>query len=941
MNFKPYLENILKDEEITKWEKLYIPLNAEDVIEELPTMPVVEEMILERAPAEDKQSLQERFKRNKYEFKTQDIITELMEIKSRRMILVGESGSGKTTLLRWLTLLYARLSVNEIISSGDVLKNRIPVFIDLSLYHKKIEIEGFLADTLKSRGLECPWEELITAFEGGKFIFFFDGLDLLVGRVEDFDPAISIQKFINKYTRNIYLLSCRKGMRYTSFPANYKIIELLELTDEKIEEYLAHYIKDPNKKEAILNQLQQLPQFKEVCRTPLILLLIIAIFSRYKEIPSNKTQVYSRYINCLYDLFEKMGRITDIEKGLIDNILCELGFELQINDETVAKKEDVLDMIANFIIKHKYEKMAKDEILKLCSQLGFLKIQDEDVKFFYQSFREYFASSKLKELFLKGTDIQATFTHPKWTDVLIFLTSNLEPQDANRLIQTILKADYEYRHPLFIAVKCSIGSQVGEETKQEIVKQLLDKVSDKYWYNQREAIYGLTMILGEKVESMAIESLIQKLKDEEWIRREKSAKAMGRMCEKGAIPHLRTLLEDESPAVYNAAFEAIIEIEKREKEEMKIEFEEVKEACLVEVSVSPAPPIPPATFPITPEGLPCQGTEVIPEKTEAVLAEEKKIIPIEQVTIVSLNLTRAIEEGRIFVEETKSLVANQIFNTLLKPIIKAERGEVEEIKEEVIITRFENPKDALYSAVKMQGGVDEYNLRQPSRKVYLKIGVCTGRHGISIERITNLAGKIGEFARHGQILVVEDTYKAVHGKDKTIKFRYFGSRKLEGEESQKRGIYELLWQGEEHAAMIKESIMAIEYLEQVSAFNITKNKPVMSKIKVARSFFERFKGLMFLKEPQPLVIEFPQSAGVTAPIHTFFVNFPIDVIFLDPNFKVVDIMENIPPANLTKLNTCKFYTPQTLAKYVLELPQGTILNTGVEMSDIVIFKEGI
>ncbi|MDI6736579.1 MAG: DUF192 domain-containing protein [bacterium] len=947
MDFKSYLENILKDEEFTKWEKLYIPLNAEDVIEELPTMPIVEEMILEKASVEDKHSLQERFKRNKYEFKTQDMLTEFIEMKSRRMILVGESGAGKTTLLRWITLLYTQQAVKELISAGDILKNRIPVFIDLSLYNKKIEIEGFLSDTLKSRGLECSWEELITAFEGGKFIFLFDGLDLLGSKVKDFDPAISIQKFINKYTKNIYLLSCRKGIRYTSFPSNYKTIELLELTDEKIEEYLAHYIKDPDKKNGILNQLQQLSQFKEVCRTPLILLLIIAIFSRYKEIPSNKTQVYSRYINCLCDLFEKIGRITNVEKELINNILCELGFILQMNDETVAKKEIVLDMIARFIIKYKYEKMAKDEILKLCSQLGFLKIQNEDVKFFYQSFREYFASAKLKELFLKEVDISATFTHPKWTDVLIFLTSNLASPDANRLIQTILKADYEYRNPLFVAAKCMIGSSVGEEIKQEIIKQLLNKISDKYWYNQREAIYGLTMILGEKVESQAIESLIQKLKDEEWIRREKSAKAMGRMCEKGAIPHLKTLLEDESPAVYNAAFEAIIEIEKREKEEMKIEFKEMEG-----VSVSPAPEqafpsIPPATFPQVPEGLPGQEIEIIPEKeaclVESHLVEEKKVIPAEHITIMSINLTRAIEETRIHIEETKSLVISQTFNSLLKPIIEAERGEVEETetKDEVVIARFENPNDALYSAVKMQSGIDEYNLRQPSRKVYLKIGVCSGRHGISMEKITNLANKIGEFARHGQILVVEDTYKSVHGKDKIIKFKYFGSRKLEGEENQKRGIYELLWQGEEHAAMIKESIMAIEYLEQVSAFNTTKNKPVMSKIKVARSFFERFRGLMFLKEPQPLVIEFPQSVGATAPIHTFFVNFPIDVIFLDPNFKVVDIMENIPPANVTKLNTCRFYAPQTLAKYVLELPQGTIQNTGVEMSDIVIFKEGL
>jgi hypothetical protein len=246
---------------------------------------------------------------------------------------------------------------------------------------------------------------------------------------------------------------------------------------------------------------------------------------------------------------------------------------------------------------------------------------------------------------------------------------------------------------------------------------------------------------------------------------------------------------------------------------------------------------------------------------------------------------------------------------------------------------FDSAKDALYSTVKMQGGIDEYNLRQPSRKVYLKLGVCTGRYGVSIDRVKNTAAKICELARAGQILIVEDTYKTVHGKDKTIKFRYFGSRRLEGEESQKRGIYELLWQGEEHASMIKESIMAIEYLEQVAAFNITKNKPVISKIKVARSFFARLKGLMFSKEPQPLVIEFPESSGTKAPIHTFFVNFPIDAIFLDPNFKIVDLIENLPPF--------KIHTPRTLTKYVLEAPQGTIKNSGVELSDIIIFKEGM
>lgn len=911
MNFKPYLENILKDEEFTKWEKLYIPLKAEDVIEELPRISVIEEIVLKNVTIEDREALQEQLKRKKYEFKNQEVIRELTEGKNRRVILVGESGSGKTTLLKWLTLSYAKQNINTLSPTGDVINQQVALYVDLGTYHKKIEMEGFLAEILRNRGLECPFEELIASFEVGKFLFLFDGLDLLGPKVNDFDPVISIQKFINKYPKNTYILSCRKGICYASFPTNYKIVEILELTNEKIEEYIAQYVKDSDRKKEILNQIWQVPQFKEiVCRTPLILLLIIAIFNRYKQIPYNKTQAYSYYTRCLYDLFEKIGKIEEIEKTLINDILCQLGFELQLNDQTVIRKEQVLEIIAHFIIKHKYEKMAKDEILRLCSQLGFLKIQDEDVKFSYQSFREYFASLKLKELFLKGVDISPIFTHPKWEEVLIFLTSNLEPEDASKLIRSIITTPYEFRNPLFVAAKCIIGNQIEENTRQEVIDQLLNKISDKYWYNQREAIYALTQILGEKIESKIVEPLIQKLKDEEWIRREKSAKAMGKICDKGAIPHLKRLLEDESPAVYNAAFEAIVEIERREKEDIKVEFKEIKEEDFQPFEVS-------------------EKTEIVHEKVE-----EKEIPSPEAITVVYIKINRAVEGVGIQLEEAKSVIINQIFTTILKPIIEAEEGNLEYSEggiEEVSIATFNNPKNALYCTIKMQSGVDEYNMRQPSRKVSLKLAVYTAKHGESINRMKNISAKICELARAGQILLVENTYKAIYGKDNTLKFRYFGSRRLEGEESQKRGIYELLWQGEEHASMIKESTMAIEYLEQVSAINITKNKSIISKIKVSRNFLARLKGLMFIKEPQALVIEFPELSGTKTPIHTFFVKFPIDAIFLDPNFKVVDITENLQPFRL--------YTPRAPAKYVLQVPSGTVKTSGIELSDIIIFKE--
>ena len=63
-------------------------------------------------------------------------------------------------------------------------------------------------------------------------------------------------------------------------------------------------------------------------------------------------------------------------------------------------------------------------------------------------------------------------------------------------------------------------------------------------------------------------------------------------------------------------------------------------------------------------------------------------------------------------------------------------------------------------------------------------------------------------------------------------------------------------------------------------------------------------------------------------IHTFFMRFPIDAVFLDKNNRIVALIRNLSPNRLTKI-----YQKATA---VLELPAGTI-NPGVSVDDIVTF----
>jgi uncharacterized membrane protein (UPF0127 family) len=64
------------------------------------------------------------------------------------------------------------------------------------------------------------------------------------------------------------------------------------------------------------------------------------------------------------------------------------------------------------------------------------------------------------------------------------------------------------------------------------------------------------------------------------------------------------------------------------------------------------------------------------------------------------------------------------------------------------------------------------------------------------------------------------------------------------------------------------------------------------KAKVARTLFERMKGLIGTKT-------LPDGEGLLIlrcnSIHTLFMSFPIDATFLDRDDKVVKVVRNIPP----------------------------------------------
>ncbi len=86
-------------------------------------------------------------------------------------------------------------------------------------------------------------------------------------------------------------------------------------------------------------------------------------------------------------------------------------------------------------------------------------------------------------------------------------------------------------------------------------------------------------------------------------------------------------------------------------------------------------------------------------------------------------------------------------------------------------------------------------------------------------------------------------------------------------------------------------------MSNLKLYNSTKNIHIAKDILVAESFYSRLKGLMGKRTfPKDTAIFFKGCSSV----HTFFMGFPIDVVFLNKNMVVNSIIENLQPWRCTK-----------------------------------------
>jgi uncharacterized membrane protein (UPF0127 family) len=108
-------------------------------------------------------------------------------------------------------------------------------------------------------------------------------------------------------------------------------------------------------------------------------------------------------------------------------------------------------------------------------------------------------------------------------------------------------------------------------------------------------------------------------------------------------------------------------------------------------------------------------------------------------------------------------------------------------------------------------------------------------------------------------------------------------------------------------------------------------KILARKVEPAETFWRRFRGLMFRQsfcEGEAIIFELKSRRQS---IHTFFLMFSIDVIFLDSNFFVVEICQRFKP--------WRIHRSKVKASYMIELPAGIISRTNVKIGHKFVLRK--
>lgn len=232
----------------------------------------------------------------------EDLIEYIVEVvrEQKHLLLLGEAGHGKTIILKYV---FSRL-VGDFLQSSSGSSFLVPLYIPLREFSS---LSGQPADVIWSHigeDFPLPYEEFEMLLKARRILLLLDGFDEIKGELTQ---RLINERVASKVFNYAALLSCRKSF-FDSYLATAPLKEmfhhLVELQPASINTNVIQYIRSVCKRQqtpvsdVIINAIQMSKELQELAQRPLLLLMILEIFTSARDIHEERwsaTRLYRKY----------------------------------------------------------------------------------------------------------------------------------------------------------------------------------------------------------------------------------------------------------------------------------------------------------------------------------------------------------------------------------------------------------------------------------------------------------------------------------------------------------------------------------------------------------------------------------------------------------------------------------------------------------------------
>jgi len=460
IDFQPYLQSILDDEDYQEWQEVYTPTTAEGrrPTPKLKFSPRLKLRAEKVKPPKDEQAGGDSEDREQVEL--WDVLAGLRNYAADHVLLIGKPGSGKSTSLE-------RLLWEE---ADNALHNpaaKIPVLVKLRRCTSTIEL--LIQDFFSRHQLPLEIADIEHLLRQGKLLLLLDGLNELP---ETFKTEVV--NFRDRHRKTTPMIVSTRELSVGGTLGIDKTLKMLPLTEPQMQEFVRGYLGEEG--DRLLQQLKG-DRLRKFAETPLLLFMLCWVFDKNGYVPDNLGLAFREFTQ-LYD--QKIQEDAPAEsKDQWPKLLRYLAFALMPDKDAVElrlsmPRDEAENLLTDYLqqegrtnARECAERWLQDlldyHLLQPVRQPNF----EEHIEFRHQLIQEYYAAEYLLRLLPELSDEQLKRDYLnllKWTEAIALMLA-LVKEDAQALRVAKLALSVDFRLGARLAGQAALAFQavtVGE-----------------------------------------------------------------------------------------------------------------------------------------------------------------------------------------------------------------------------------------------------------------------------------------------------------------------------------------------------------------------------------------------------------------------------------------------------------------------------------------------